>query len=171
MKCGAALRGTMPTWSDRDILEAFKAGRFALDPWHEGDLTPNGIDLRIGSVLVPSTMAGPVHSGTVEIPPLTRFAIGTEGVIRMPDDVVGSLWIRSSWARKGVLAAFGKVDAGFAGNLTLGAFHTGHEPLAVPIGDRFCQIVLEELKTPPQAAYAARSGNYQNQRGVTLSKA
>ncbi|MFO1533073.1 MAG: dCTP deaminase [Thermoplasmatota archaeon] len=161
----------MPVWSDRDILEAVRAGRFAADPWHEADLTPNGLDLRIGSVLVPSAMTAAQHDGTVTVPPMTRFAVGTQAVLRMPDDVVGSLWIRSSWARRGVLAAFGKVDAGFAGNLTLGAFHSGHEPLAVPIGERFCQIVLEDLKSVPQKAYAARSGNYQNQRGVTLAKA
>lgn len=160
----------MPPWSDRDILEAIRTGRLGVEPWHEGDLTPNGLDLRIGSVLVPSAMREAVTAGTVEVPPLTRFAIGTEAVLRMPDDVVGSLWIRSSWARKGVLAAFGKVDAGFAGNLTVGAFHSGHEPLQVPIGERFCQVVFEELSSPPQKAYAARSGNYQDQRGVTLAK-
>jgi len=161
----------MPVWSDTDILEAIRSGRLGVDPWHEADLTPNGLDLRIGSILVPSLSPNAVHEGTVHVPPMTRFAVGTQSVLRMPDDVVGSLWIRSSWARRGVLAAFGKVDAGFAGNLTLGAFHAGHEPLAIPIGERFCQIVLEELKSPPQKAYAARSGNYQNQRGVTLAKA
>lgn len=160
----------MPVWSDTDILDAVTSGRLGVEPWHAADLTPNGLDLRVGSVLVPSTMSDAATAGKVEVPPMTRFAIGTEAVLRMPDDVVGSLWIRSSWARRGVLAAFGKVDAGFAGNLTLGAFHAGHEPLTIPIGERFCQIVLEELKSPPQAAYAARSGNYQNQRGVTLAK-
>jgi dCTP deaminase len=160
----------MPPWSDRDILEALRTGRLGVEPWHEGDLTPNGLDLRIGSILVPSAMREAATAGTVEVPPLTRFAIGTEAVLRMPDDVVGSLWIRSSWARKGVLAAFGKVDAGFAGNLTVGAFHAGHEPLKVPVGERFCQVVFEPLASPPQKAYAARSGNYQDQRGVTLAK-
>lgn len=161
----------MPIWSDRDILQSIHDGRLGVEPLHEDDLTPNGLDLRIGSILVPATMKEALQAGSTEVPPMTRFAVGTEAVLRMPDDAVGSLWIRSSWARKGVLASFGKVDAGFAGNLTIGAFHSGHEPLRIAVGERFCQIVLEDLKSPPQAAYEARSGNYQNQRGVTLSKA
>jgi len=160
----------MAVWSDGDILEAIRAGRFAADPWHEGDLTPNGLDLRIGSVLVPGHMAEAATTGTVQVPPLARFAIGTEAVLRMPDDAVGSLWLRSSWSRKGVLAAFGKVDAGFHGNLTVGAFNASGAPLAVPIGDRFCQVVLETLASTPLRGYAARSGTYQGQRGVTLAK-
>lgn len=159
----------MAVWNDRDILASVQSGRFASTPWHEADLTPNGLDLRIGHALVPAVMTAAVSEGTVQVPPMTRFVVGTESVVRMPDDVAGSLWLRSTYSRKGVIAAFGKVDAGFEGNLTIGALHTGHEPLELKIGDRFCQIVLEDLTGPSEKAYAKRSGNYQHQRGVTLS--
>lgn len=155
------------TWSDTDILAAQKAGSFRAEPWRPEDLTPNGLDLRIGHVLVPSVMKEPQSSGTVAVPPMARFVVGTEAVLAMPQDAAGSLWLRSSYARRGVLASFGKVDAGFRGNLTLGAFNSSHEALQVPIGDRFCQMVLETLRTPPQKAY---EGRYQDQRGVTMAK-
>lgn len=158
----------MAVWSDRDILAAQAAGRFSADPWHPEDLTPNGLDLRIGSVLVPTVAASPFTAGRVTVPPLSRFVVGTLTVVRMPPDATGSLWVRSSYARRGVLASFGKVDAGFEGNLTLGAFNASHEPIEVPIGDRFCQVVLEPLASPPMMDYAERSGNYQGQRGITL---
>ncbi|MHB8634250.1 MAG: dCTP deaminase [Thermoplasmatota archaeon] len=158
----------MTTWSDGDILAATQSGRFAAEPWHPEDLTPNGLDLRIGHVLLPSTGAE-VSSGSLVVPPLTRFVVGTEAVLAMPRDGVGSLWLRSSWARRGVLASFGKVDAGFRGNLTLGAFNAGHEPLTVTVGERFCQVVIESLASPPQEDYGQK-GRYQNQRGVTLAK-
>src|SRR5205814_1487774 len=93
------------------------------------------------------------------VPPLSRFVVGTQAVLAMPRDAAGSLWIRSSYARRGVLASFGKVDAGFRGNLTVGAFHAGHEELQVPIGDRFCQLVLETLHTPPAAPAGAPAGS------------
>jgi dCTP deaminase len=157
----------MAPWSDADIRAAVEAGTFKAEPWHPQDLTPNGLDLRIAHVLVPAQGQEPVTSGTAVVPPMTRFVVGTEAVLSMPADVVGSLWIRSSYARRGVLASFGKVDAGFRGNLTVGAFHAGHEPLSIPIGDRFCQIVIEPLRSPPTKAYA---GRYQDQRGVTLAK-
>lgn len=164
------LRGPMAVWSDTDFLRAVDEGRFRAEPWRPDDLTPNGLDLRVAAVHIPGGQGPDVTEGTAVVPPQTRFVIGTEEQLEMPEDAVGSLWIRSSYARRGVLASFGKVDAGFHGNLTVGAFHAGHEPLEIPVGDRFCQIVLEELATPPQASYAKKSGTYQGQRGVTLSK-
>jgi dCTP deaminase len=157
------------TWSDTDFLAAVKDGNFSAEPWHAQDLTPNGLDLRISHVLVPSVAAEPVTTGVVRVPPMTRFIVGTEAFLKMPREAIGSLWIRSSYSRKGVIAAFGKVDAGFNGNLTVGAFNASHEPLDIPIGDRFCQLVLHTLNTPPQRDYS-QTGHYQGQRGVTLAK-
>lgn len=159
----------MTTWSDTDFLAAVKAGTFAAAPWKPEDLTPNGLDLRISHVLVPFVSADPITAGTATVPPLTRFVVGTEAALSMPRDAVGSLWLRSSYSRKGVLAAFGKVDAGFKGNLTVGCFNASHEPLSIAIGDRFCQMVVETLQSPPQKDYGA-TGRYQNQSGVTLAK-
>ncbi|MEK6976194.1 MAG: dCTP deaminase [Candidatus Thermoplasmatota archaeon] len=159
----------MATWSDTDFHAAVSAGAFSATPWKPEDLTPNGLDLRISHVLIPSLSPDPIVAGTAVVPPMTRFIIGTEAALAMPPDAVGSLWLRSSYSRKGVIAAFGKVDAGFRGNLTVGCLNAGHEPLSIPIGDRFCQMVVETLQTPPQRDYAA-TGRYQDQRGVTLAK-
>jgi dCTP deaminase len=68
------------------------------------------------------------------------------------------------------LASFGKVDAGFHGTLTFGCYNANHEELEIPIGDRFCQIVFENLSTSADELYDKRSGTYQNQRGVTLKR-
>jgi len=160
----------MAVWSDADFLAAVAAGSFRAEPWEPRDLTPNGLDLRIAHVLVPSVSEQPVSAGAATVPPMARFVVGTQAVLAMPRDAVGSLWIRSSYSRKGVLAAFGKVDAGFRGNLTIGCFNAGNGPLEVPIGDRFCQLVLETLQTPPTQDYGAKGGRYQDQRGVTMAK-
>lgn len=160
----------MSIWSDTDFLNAVENGTFNAKPWRPEDLTPNGLDLRISHVQVLGRDAEPITEGTVEVPAGERFVLGTEEFLEMPVDAVGSLWIRSSYARRGVLASFGKVDAGFHGNLTVGCFNASHEAIEIPVGDRFCQIVMEDLKTPPQAAYAEKSGNYQGQTGVTLAK-
>lgn len=159
----------MPVWSDVDFLAAVAAGRFSAEPWHPQDLTPNGLDLRVAHVLVPSVGAEPVSAGKAHVPPMTRFVVGTEAFLKMPRDAVGSLWLRSSYARRGVIASFGKVDAGFHGNLTVGGFNSSSETVEIPIGDRFCQIVVEELCSPPQRAYG-ETGRYQNQSGVTMAR-
>lgn len=157
----------MAVWSDTRFRREVAAGRLAVDPWREADLTPNGLDLRIAHVLVPDRSSEPVASGNVEVPPMTRFVVGTRERLALPPDAVGSLWIRSTWARRGVLASFGKVDAGFRGNLTIGCFHAGSEPLALPVGERFCQIVLEDLDVQAHKPYA---GTYQDQKGITLGR-
>lgn len=159
----------MPVLSDRDIREALEADALHVEPFEPSNLTPNGLDLRVGEVLVPSRDDEPVDEGKVTIPPRTRFVVSTEEVVGLGPELTGQLWIRSTYARKGVLASFGKVEAGFEGTLSIGAFHGAEEPLALPVGDRFCQIAFERLASPPEALYDERSGTYQGQRGVTLA--
>ena len=60
--------------------------------------------------------------------------------------------------------------AGFHGTLTFGCFNASDSDVEIPIGDRFCQIVFENLESISKALYHARSGTYQNQRGVTLKR-
>jgi len=66
------------------------------------------------------------------------------------------------------MASFGKVDAGFNGTLTISCFNSNNEPLEIPIGDRFCQIVFENMQSAPSELYNKKSGNYQNQKGIKL---
>ncbi len=159
----------MCIFSDSDILDHQEGEAPLIAPFVEANLTPNGYDLSIAEVVIPDDAeAAPVRSGAAVIPPGTRFAVATKEVVTLPGNASAQLWIRSSYARKGVLAAFGKVEAGFSGTLTIGAFNAAASPLTLPIGERFCQIAFERLHSAPRALYAERSGNYQNQRGVTL---
>ena len=160
----------MSILSDRDILAHLEDGRLALEPFAESGLTPNGYDLRIAEVAVPSAHDAIISDGVAIVPPQSRFVVSTLERVRMPAEACGSLWIRSSYARRGVLASFGKVEAGFEGTLTLGAFNACHKSLEVPVGDRFAQLVFEPLASPTLKSYAERSGNYQGQSGITLAR-
>ena len=68
------------------------------------------------------------------------------------------------------MATFGKVDAGFDGTLTLASFNTDTEDVTISIGETYAQIVFETLLEKAEMDYGERSGNYQNQSGVTWSK-
>jgi dCTP deaminase len=160
----------MPVLSDRDIEAALDQEALRVDPYDPSNLTPNGLDLRIGEVLVPERDDEPVQEGKVEVPGRSRFVVSTEEVVGLGPQLCGQLWIRSTYARKGVLASFGKVEAGFEGELSIAAFNGLGEPLALPVGDRFCQIAFERLESPPEALYDEHSGTYQGQRGVTLDE-
>lgn len=167
---GEPLRGPMAVLSDRDLLEGLRRGDWAVEPFREESLTPNGLDLRVAEVLVPDEGPEPVRQGAARIPPQTRFLVSTLERVRLGPGLAGQLWIRSSFARRGVLAAFGKVEAGFEGTLTIGAFNAARQPLELPVGERFCQLALEPLTSPAAKVYAQRSGNYQGQQGVTLAR-
>jgi dCTP deaminase len=158
----------MTILSDRDILARMKeAGGLGIEHFVEANLTPNGYDCTIAEVALPSEH---VHArdGQITVPPGRHFLVSTHEYFRLPPALCASIWIKTSWARKGVLAAFGKIDAGFEGTLTLAAFNASAEPLVVPIGKKFAQIIFEELSSVPLKAYAERSGNFQGQRGVTI---
>lgn len=160
----------MPILSDRDILARLQSGDLRLDPFHERGLTPNGYDLRVAEVMLPDEGEEVHREGKVVVPGHARFLVSTLERVGMPADACGQLWLRSSYARRGVLGSFGKVEAGFEGTLTLGAFNASRHPLEVPIGDRFCQLVFERLESPTLKSYEERSGTYQGQSGITLAR-
>jgi len=158
----------MAILSDSDILERISGGSLVIEGFDEGNLTPNGYDVTVEQVLIPAT-GERCSSGSVMIQPGTRLVIGTKEVLSMPSDLVGQIWIRTTWARRGILSSFGIIDAGFRGNLTFSAVNVSDEPVVVRVGDRFAQVVFIETSSPSQRDYGKRSGNYQGQRGITLS--
>jgi dCTP deaminase len=159
----------MTVLSDQDIEQALQLNDLGIDPFVQKNLTPNGYDLSIDEIFIRSTNEH-VKEGVAIIPPMTWFAISTKEFVKMGPEITSQLWIRSSYARKGIMASFGKVDAGFHGTLTFGCFNASDKEVEIPIGDRFCQIVFEHLASTPKALYNERSGTYQNQRGVTLKR-
>jgi len=159
----------MAILSDGDIEKSIINCELSIEPYEQKNLTPNGYDLSIGEIYIKKT-GEHIKQGIISIPPLTWFAISTKEYVKMGPCITSQLWIRSSYARRGILASFGKVDAGFEGTLTISCFNSNDGEIEIPIGDRFCQIVFENLSTKPNALYNERSGSYQNQRGVTLKR-
>ena len=157
----------MAIFSDKDIVEGMMTGYLGIDDYHERGLTPNGYDLRISEILIRG-QEEKIKEGVATIPPRTMFYVSTIERVRMPNDACAQLWLRTTWIRKGIIGAFGKIDAGFCGTLTLGAYNATDDPVEIPIGERFCQMVFEGLTSKSMKDYAERSGHYQNQTGVTL---
>jgi dCTP deaminase len=157
----------MAVLSDRDILAGMESGRIGITDYNEKSLTPNGYDLRVAEISVNGLVHG-ADEKVVKIPPKTMFFVSTIERVGMGDDVCGNLWLRTSWIRKGTIAAFGMVDAGFEGTLTLGSYNSSDSELGIPIGERYCQLVFQTMTSDSEKSYAKRSGHYQGQTGVTL---
>lgn len=153
--------------SDADIRRYLAKGEIAIEPFEESNLTPNGYDVTVEEIVVPAVKG---RQRADRIPPVTRFAVSTRESIRLGRHVAGQIWIRTTWARRGVVASFGMIDAGFSGTLTFGAFNGSSDPLDLPIGERFAQVVFLTLDTPASETYEQKSGTYQGQKGVTLER-
>ena len=151
--------------SDTQIEELMEEGELGIDDYKDENLTPNGYDLTISEISIGGDDS--FKEGIVKIPGDTWFAVSTEEYVRFPSNVAGELWIRTTWARRGVISSFGMIDAGFEGNLTLSAYNSGDE-LDIEIGDTFAQVVFHLLSKGSEKLYHERSGNYQGSEGVTL---
>lgn len=151
---------------DHEIESRMRDGTLVITDFSPESLTPNGYDLRVAEARLEGGES--VTTGTFVIPPGRLFFVSTVERVELPDDLAAQLWTRTSWLRKGLLMGLGKIDAGFHGTLTFSGFNASSVPVELPIGSRMVQMVLEHMRSPVERTYAIRSGNYQDQRGITL---
>lgn len=76
----------------------------------------------------------------------------------MPDNLVGVVHDKSSWARRGLSVFNTVIEPGWKGYLTLELVYHGNKELHLPAGTGIAQVIFHELFRP--AVYA---GRYQNQ--------
>jgi dCTP deaminase len=159
----------------KEILEKLKDGSLSFEPaLDEFQLQAHSIDLRIGfTFIVPKTWlltpagreALKVSYGedkkffdVVELEPGQYFevlpgefiGIATLERIKIPHGLMGVLYPRSSINRRGLSVDLsGIIDAGFEGNLLVPVRNsTTSQVIRIYPGERFCQIVLEDLSSP-----------------------
>lgn len=88
-----------------------------------------------------------------------RFALASSlETFHMPNDLLGIVHDKSSWARRGLSVFNTCIEPGWSGTLTLELVYHGSEPLTIEAGSGIAQILFHQLAEP--AAYA---GRYQNQ--------
>ncbi len=150
--------------SDGTIQRMVSEGKLISGNFFPASLTPNGYDLRIGSIKIGA--GDPCQEGTAN--PGDHFLVSTMEEIHCPHDVSAQMFTRSSFARRGILGSFGFVDAGFRGQLTLSFYNSSSDPLKLKAGDRIAQIVFHRIDQPVERNYEQRSGNYQNSSGITV---
>jgi dCTP deaminase len=145
-----------------------------------------GYDIRLGRrVAVPSLGADgaldPVNvaegqysivEGDVFSVPARSFVLG-ESVERfeMPDDVVGLVWGKSSYARCGLLVNVTPLEPGWRGILTLCLANLSGLPIRIHVGQGIAQVVFfRGLR--PERTYGEKEagGSYQDQDGVTPAR-
>ena len=154
----------MSVLSDSSIISMIESGSLLTGDVDRKGITPNGYDLRIAI----TRLEGGKDCEDILIPPKTGFLVSSLERIELPPHISASIWIRSSYARRGVIGSFGYVDAGFHGNLTLSFYNSSNNPIQIKKGDRIAQIVFTLMDQSVDKTYDKRSGNYQNSSGIKI---
>lgn len=154
--------------TDDEIISRIKHKNISIEPFNEENLTPNGYDLTVGEIYIPEINLI-VKKGSANIPGKMWFLISTMEYVKMGEHT-GQLWLRTTYARKGILGSFGKIDAGFEGTLTLSLYNASEKTHIISVGERIVQIVFEHVMGNVIKDYEERSGKYQRQIGIEMAK-
>lgn len=151
----------MTVLSDREILDLVGKGQLVETNFRPENMTPNGYDLTAARIEVEGSEKYYGKIGSKR-----HFLVSSQEVVNLPANIMGMLWIRSSFARKGIIGSFGAVDAGFRGNLTLSLYNASENVFSLNSGERIVQIVFLRLTEGAERDYSSRSGHYQNSSGI-----
>jgi dCTP deaminase len=139
----------LPVLSEAEIEKRVRDGSLIITPFDQASLNGAGYDLRLGM--------------DVTIPPSENLLVATLERVELGNDLAGTLHIRSSLARAGIIASLALVDPGFRGQLTIALFNAGTEPFHLSKKERFVQIVFHQLGSKTLRPY---SGKYQDSQGI-----
>lgn len=140
-------------YSDSDLASALASGEISITPFSEQSLSSSGYDLRCAD--------------DVSIPPGSSALIHTLERVELPPSACAQMFIRSSFAREGLVGSFALIDPGFRGQLTLRIANLGAHPVKIGKGERIAQMVFHRLITPSKKPY---SGRYQESAGTVASR-
>ena len=143
---------TTSVLSDLEIEACIGEGSLAIAPYDHSSLGGAGYDLRLNEDLT--------------ILPGQNKLVATLERVELGSGLVGTLHIRSTLARAGVIGSLALVDPGFRGQLTVSLFNCGQKPVIMKGRDRFLQIVFHRLSVKTSRPYA---GKYQDSQGVVDS--
>lgn len=160
----------MATLSGKRIAQLVKAGKLVIEPFDEGLVQPASYDLRLGTKILASPL-GPHIPGSIVvltdkspkygIQPGQMVAVLSAERLQLPLDVSARFGIRSTFARRGIIAFGGlQIDPGFKGRLVMNLQNVGPENVIIPMREPFFSVEFQRLEEPAEIAY---SGSYQDQ--------
>jgi len=104
------------------------------------------------------------------IPPNSFVLAHTVEYFRVPEDVLVICLGKSTYARCGLIVNVTPLEPGWEGHVTLEISNTTPLPARVYANEGIAQFLFLRGDSPCEVTYAARSGKYMHQTGVTLPK-
>jgi len=151
--------------SKQDILRLVERGRLGVEPFDSNLVKENGIDLRMGKEIArftgdPQQPYRKEQSSIFALRPHETILFATLEYIRLPEDLMAFIQLRSTFARLGCTIPPTVVDAGFEGCLTV-QFRNGPLPLTLQSGTPVLHLILATLSRPTvpyKRPYAGKRG-------------
>ena len=173
--------------SDYDLESMIKEKRLVVKPFEKEIVRENGLDLRLSNEVArhnpdrdPSAVIDPSDPESLKdeyilekqpngivIEPSTQVLLSTIEFVGLPDNLVGFVELRSTWARHGLFVPPTIIDAGFAGTITLEVFNSSRFPILLRPKVRFAHVIFATTLNRVRNAY---KGTYLNQKGIFLPK-
>jgi deoxycytidine triphosphate deaminase len=127
-------------------------------------LAPASYEMRIGSYRHMHERRELNPGEAIEIPPHSLVLTGTIETVHLPLDILGLLYLRSTYARLALMPWFqGLVDPGYPGALTVVLHNVTCQPVTISYGERVCHLVFERLLEAAEHPY---SGSYVESLGA-----
>jgi len=104
------------------------------------------------------------------IPPNSFALARTVEYFRIPDDVLVICLGKSTYARCGLIVNVTPLEPGWEGHVTLEISNTTPLPAKVYANEGIAQFLFLKGDSACEVTYAARSGKYMGQTGVTLPR-
>ncbi|MGC9099530.1 MAG: dCTP deaminase [Candidatus Micrarchaeia archaeon] len=173
--------------SDFDLENMLKEKRLVIKPFNKEIIRENGVDLRLAGEIAfhnpdlgENFIIDPSNEEHIEkeykiekskkeliLPPRKQVLLSTVEYVKMPDNLIGFVELRSTWARHGLLMPPTIIDAGFEGTITLEVFNASPYRIRIKQGTRFAHIIFAVTMNRVRNTY---KGSYKGQRGVFRPK-
>lgn len=174
--------------SDFDLENYIRGKRLVITPLDKSCVKENGIDLRIeGEIAIMNDKLGkgfvldPYNEahikkeyvvkkprGRLVIPSHAHVMLTTVESIRMPDNIMGFVELRSTWARHGLSMPPTIIDVGFNGTITLEVVNNAPFGVSIKPNERLAHVIFATTLNRVKTEY---KGFYSGQRGIRLPKA
>lgn len=103
--------------------------------------------------------------------PANSFVLGQSlEYFKMPDNVLGIVTGKSTYARCGIVVNVTPLEPAWEGFLTISISNTTPCPVRVYAGEGIAQVIFFESEQNCSVSYRDKKGKYQGQKEITLSK-
>ena len=138
---------------DEEILRLVEGKRIIIEPFNKRNLTTAGYDFSSGILC--------------DLNSKQQKLIVTAEHLQIPANILGTIHLKSSLCREGLIGSFAVIDPGFRGNLTLSLFNSGNSTIHISKNEPIAQIIFHKTVGTSSKPY---DGRYQDSVGLVQSR-